>query len=212
MVTLKIVRKRPEKKVVLLRPKERILKYLIENKGPKPIMQISGATFMDYKNTYNLIKELEKKGLIIKEVIGNTNPVRVSLKPNYDIYLTENKRTEEFLNKYSKLRVVKKYIQELNYPFMIVLVFGSYVKGNANDSSDIDVCVICDSLEVKKELNNKLNLLSLKIELHDFSSEEFVSMIKKKENNVGNEILKSNVILYGIENYYNLISKWMKKE
>ena len=58
-----------------------------------------------------------------------------------------------------------------------------------------------------------LNLLSLKLEIQEFTTKEFISMIekKKKQNNLGNEIIKSNIILYGIENYYNLISKWMKK-
>jgi hypothetical protein len=37
-------------------------------------------------------------------------------------------------------------------------------------------------------------------------------MIEKKQNNLGQEIVKNNVILYGIENYYNLIAPWMKKE
>ena len=213
MVKVKIVRKSPViRKVVLLRPKERIIKYLIENKESKPIMQISGATLIDYKNTYNLIKELEKKGLVIKERMGNTNPVRVNLKPSYDIYSVENKRTEEFLNKHPKLRIVKRYVEEINHPFMIVLVFGSYVKGNENTISDIDMCVICDNERKIKELEDKLRLLSLKLSIHDFSTEEFISMIEKKQDNLGNEILKNNVILYGIENYYNLISKWMKKD
>ena len=37
-------------------------------------------------------------------------------------------------------------------------------------------------------------------------------MIEKKKNNLGNEIIKNNIVLYGKENYYNLISEWMKKE
>jgi len=37
-------------------------------------------------------------------------------------------------------------------------------------------------------------------------------MLKIKEHNIAKEIVKNNIILYGIENYYNLISKWTKKE
>ena len=37
-------------------------------------------------------------------------------------------------------------------------------------------------------------------------------MIEKRQNNVGQEIVKNNIILYGVENYYNLIAKWMKRE
>ena len=95
---------------------------------------------------------------------------------------------------------------------MIVLMFGSYVKNKKTEGSDIDICIISDSKEITKKLIQFLNLLSLKLEIHEFTTDEFISMIEKTQNNLGHEIVKSNIILYGIENYYNLISKWMKKE
>ena len=66
--------------------------------------------------------------------------------------------------------------------------------------------------EKVKELMNKLDLLSLKLEIHDFTTNEFISMMEKTQNNLGHEIVKNNILFYGTENYYNLISKWMKKE
>jgi len=95
---------------------------------------------------------------------------------------------------------------------MIVLVFGSFAKEKNTANSDIDICIISDNKEKTKQLIEMLSLLSLKIEVHEFSTKEFISMIERKQNNLGNEIIKNNVILYGTENYYNLISKWMKKE
>ena len=95
---------------------------------------------------------------------------------------------------------------------MIVLVFGSYAKNKETKTSDIDLCIICDNEEKKKEFWNKLNLLSLNLEIQEFTTKEFISMLEKRQNNVGHEIIKNNIILYGTENYYNLISKWMKQE
>ena len=63
-----------------------------------------------------------------------------------------------------------------------------------------------------ENLISRLELLPLKLEIHDFTVDEFESMLKTKEDNIGKEIVKNNIILYGLENYYNLISKWMKKE
>jgi predicted nucleotidyltransferase len=194
-----------------LRPKEKLIKYLIEHKEPQSIRAVSGANLIDYKNTYNIVKELQPT-IINKEKIGNTNLIKLNLVPNQEIYSVENKRTEEFLSKNSKLRIAKSYIDNLNYPFLIVLVFGSYVKNAKTESSDVDICIISDNKERVKELRNKLDLLSLKLEIHDFTTKEFISMIEKTQNNLGHEIVKNNIILYGIENYYNLISKWMKKE
>lgn len=194
-----------------LKPKERLLKYLIENKKPQSIMQASGAIVLDYKNTHNIVNELQPE-IISKEKIGNTNLIKLNLVPNQEIYTVENKRTEEFLSKNPKLKLVKNYIEELNYPFFIVLVFGSYVKNNKTKTSDIDICIIYDNKDKLSELRRELNLLSLKLEIHDFTTKEFISMIEKTQPNLGHEIIKSNIILYGTENYYNLISKWMKKE
>ena len=193
-----------------LKPKEKIIKSLIENKNPQSIMALSGATILDYKNTYNIVDELV--GIISKQKIGNTNLIKLNLVPNQEIYNVENKRTEEFLSKNPKLMLIKNDIGEIGYPFMIVLIFGSYVKNTKTESSDIDICIISDNKEKSKELINKLNLLSLKLEVHEFTTYEFVSMIGKTQNNLGHEIVKNNIIIYGTENYYNLISKWMKKE
>ena len=195
---------------IKLKPKEKLLKYLIEHKEPHSIMGASGAIVVDYKNTYNIVDELV--GIISKQKIGNTNLIKLNLVPNQEIYNVENKRTEEFLSKNPKLMLIKNDIGEIGYPFMIVLIFGSYVKNTKTESSDIDICIISDNKEKSKELINKLKLLSLKLEVHEFTTYEFVSMIEKTQNNLGREIVKNNIILYGTENYYNLISKWMKKE
>ncbi|MDP2672476.1 MAG: nucleotidyltransferase domain-containing protein [Nanoarchaeota archaeon] len=95
---------------------------------------------------------------------------------------------------------------------MIVLIFGSFAKENNTSASDIDICIISDNKDKTKQLIEMLNLLSLKMEIHEFTTQEFISMIEKRQNNLGNEIVKRNIIIYGIENYYTLISKWMKKD
>jgi predicted nucleotidyltransferase len=191
--------------------KEKIIKYLLENKHKKPsIREISKALNTDYKNTFNTLSQL--KDLVSKEKIGNTNIISLNLIPNDIIYKTEEKRKEEFIEENKKTSLILEDIISLNYPLFIILIFGSYVKNIKTKRSDIDLCVISDNKEKIKNLISKINLLPLKIEVHDFSISEFESMLKTKENNIAKEIIKKNIILYGKENYYNLISKWMKKE
>lgn len=206
-----VKRKKTNKDKIKLKPKEKLIKYLIENKEPTSIMQASGAIVVDYKNTYNIVSELEPT-VISLEKIGNTSLIRLNITPNQDIYSVEEKRTQEFLSENSKLKIAKNYIEELNYPFFIVLIFGSYVKNAKTERSDIDICIISDNKEKTKKLIERLRLLYLNLEIQAFTTKEFTSMIEKAQNNLGHEIVKKNIILYGIENYYNLISKWMKKE
>ena len=196
---------------IKLSEKEKLIKYLIENKTPQSIMTLSGATLIDYKNTYNLVSKLEPE-VISKEKIGNTSLIKIKLTPNPEIFSLEDKRMAQFLKENKQLGLLKQDIESIDYPFLIALVFGSYVKKTPTKNSDIDLCIISDNEEKIKELISKLELLPLKLEIYTFTKNEFESMLKTKEENVGKEIVKNNILLYGIENYYNLVSKWMKKE
>jgi len=191
--------------------KEKILNFLIENKHKYTILEISRKLNVDYKNVHQVISKIYPK-LIYKEKKGNINLVEIRLNPNVEIYNIEEKRTLDLLRRNNKIRLIKEDIDSIDYPFFIVLLFGSYAKGNATDKSDIDICVITDNKEKFKELDLKLRLLPYKIQLQEFTTKEFVSMLNIKGDNISMEIVKNNYILFGIENYYDLISRWMKKE
>lgn len=186
--------------------KEKIVKFLIENKEEHSIMEISKILNIDYKNTFQAFNQLSSN-VYKKTKQGNMNLIKFNPQSSLDILTIEEKRTQEFLLNNQKLRLIKNIAQEMNYPFMILLIFGSYTKKTNTKKSDIDICLISDNEKIKKRLIQELSLLSLKLEIHDFTTQEFKSMIEKKKDNLGNEIIKNNIILYGIENYYNLISK-----
>jgi predicted nucleotidyltransferase len=192
--------------------KEKTIRYLIENKGtPHSILEISKKLNSDYKNTFQVIRRISPD-IIVRDKFGNATMIEIKLNPRMDIYSVENRRIQEFLSKNPRIKLIKKDIEDINYPFFIVLIFGSYAKKTEDEKSDIDLCIISDRREKTKELISKIGLLSLPVEIHDFSFDEFESMLKTREPNVAHEIVKNNFILYGIENYYNLISKWMKKD
>lgn len=186
--------------------KEKILKHLIENKDARTsIKQISERLNTDYKNTFKSINSMQD--IISKEKVGNINLIKIKLTPNPETHSLEHKRTKEFLEKNRALRLIKEDAQSLDYPFLIVLIFGSIAKGTSNKKSDIDLCIISDNKDKTHELISKLKLLSLNLEIHDFTIQEFDSMLKTRKNNLAHEIIKNNIIIYGIENYYNLVSE-----
>ena len=190
--------------------KEKIMKLLIEDKKQLSIRQVSENLNADYKNTYNTIKC--SPDLIIRDKKGNTTFVEIKFMPKKEIYSVEYKRTREFLSKNPRLKLISEDIRKVNYPFMIVLIFGSYAKKQNTESSDIDLCIISDNRKESSKLINALELHSQKIEIQEFTTKEFVSMLDQRQNNLGHEIVKNNILLFGVENYYNLVSKWMKKE
>ncbi|MBI2130711.1 nucleotidyltransferase domain-containing protein [Candidatus Woesearchaeota archaeon] len=90
----------------------------------------------------------------------------------------------------------------------VLLLFGSYAKKTQTKSSDIDLMFICaDGLEDAFEKNVNRIASSMPLSLHHlvFSESQFVEMINAKESSVGQEALKNNVILYGIEQYYEMV-------
>lgn len=184
-----------------------ILKYLVEHNSSKfSISQISNTLCLDYKNTHQAIQKLHEEDLITLEKIGNTNQIQYNLSFNHEILKVEQLRREElFKNKNFKL--IHNKIKKLNNPFLIVLVFGSYAKKTQSKQSDIDLCVICNEEKTIKQLNEVLTLLPIEIDINVFSTDEFIRMIKTTQFSVGHEIMKNNIIIFGIENYYNLIQQ-----
>ena len=86
----------------------------------------------------------------------------------------------------------------------MVIVFGSTAKETFRKNSDIDILLISNK-EDEKIIEEKFDVLPLKIHLTHVSYESFIDMIKSKEQTVVSEAIKKNVILFGIEDYYRLI-------
>jgi len=191
--------------------KQKILKFIIENKGDHSMLKISKTLKIDYKNIFQAIKDLNPK-VYSKIKKGNSQLISFGFGYDPEVLAVEEKRREDILKKNPKLKLIVQEVNEESYQFMIVLLFGSFAKEENTPSSDIDICIISDNKLKTKSLSERLDLLTLKTELHEFTTEEFISMIEKKKKNLGNEIIKRNIILFGVENYYNLLSKWMKEE
>ncbi|VAX36659.1 hypothetical protein MNBD_UNCLBAC01-1202 [hydrothermal vent metagenome] len=94
-------------------------------------------------------------------------------------------------------KIVKKYakkLQEENFFFSSLYLFGSYVNGDANQWSDIDVAVISDQIK-KNTAKNRLLLwqlrrdIDLRIEPHPFTLKDF----QDQTNPLAHEIKKTGI-------------------
>jgi len=179
--------------------KEKILKFLIENKTKSfSIKDISKALKIDYKLIYINIKKLDK--IIEIEDLKVIKKCSFKDKSNEDIFIVEYKRRNEILEK-KEFRAIYDKLKTINKQF-ILLLFGSHVKETADKNSDLDLLLIS---EEKIIINEKLEILPLKIHLTSLNYDSFMSMLKSKEQTVVSEVLKKNIILFGVEDYYRLI-------
>lgn len=186
--------------------KSRMLQLLLAHKKEEfPIRAIARKTGLDYKTAYLTVKELTEGNLITSRKVGQTVLCSLNQKEfNADLFLAELQRKKELLNN-KKFSALCGYFDDIQNPFFILLLFGSYAAGNPRKKSDIDLLLIIDDEAIKKLVEQRISLIPLAIHLTAFTSEEFLSQLKTTQFNVGQEAFYNNLILFGIEDYYRLI-------
>lgn len=184
----------------------RIIQLFLSNKKKEfTIRAIAKETSIEYKAAYFAIQELIEQGIVNAKKAGQSTLCSLNTKVfNRIIFQAEEERKEELL-KNKDIASLNSYFKEIKNPFFILLLFGSYAKKAERKKSDIDLLLITDIEAVKKEIYEKSKLIPLDIHLIDFSSKEFLSMLKTTEFTVGKEAFYNNIILFGIEDYYGLI-------
>ncbi len=180
--------------------KIKILEYLLDNKENNNISTISKNIKTNYSNTYQNVLLMGEISLL---KIGQNKLVFLKNILTPDIFTAENNRLNNFL-KSEDIRNITRKLNKITSPFFIALLFGSRIK--SKKFNDIDLCIITDDKKIISELENELDTLSYSIDLNTFTTDEFKEMISSKKSNLGNEILKKNIILKGIENYYGLLN------
>ncbi len=184
----------------------RILGFFMENKEESfSIRNMAKKLVLNYRIAFDEIKKLENEKLISVKKLGNTNQCSFNYNFSEKVLMIEHQKRVELL-KNKNLKVLYNTISEVKNPFFICLIFGSYAIGTYTKQSDIDLCIITDNQDVKKKVEQALKTLPLEIHILEFTTKDFISMLKTTELNVGKEIVKNNVILKGIENFYELIN------
>ncbi|MFA5887732.1 MAG: nucleotidyltransferase domain-containing protein [Candidatus Nanoarchaeia archaeon] len=186
-----------------------IIRYLIENKNKElNILRISKELKMDYKNAYSIVKRLEKQSLVNLEPFGQSSRVKLISPMHPLIFEAEYQRRKELLKDKNLAVMLNDFKQAIKSKCYVLLVFGSYAKKTQTKNSDIDLMfIVPDGKEelFEKEVHRIASSLPLPIHYLVFSEKQFLEMIYAKESNVGQEALKNNIILYGIEAYYELV-------
>jgi predicted nucleotidyltransferase/predicted transcriptional regulator len=183
-----------------------IIQYLLSHKKEEfTIRSIAKETAIEYKAAYTTIQQLIEDDIIQAKKAGQATLCSINHKSfNASIFKAEEARTGTIL-KNKNIAIMYSYFKDIKGPFFILLLFGSYAKGIQRKKSDIDLLLITDQEEIKKDIMRNIKLMPLDIHLSTFTAKEFLSMLKTTEFNVGKEAFFNNVILFGIDDYYRLI-------
>ncbi len=163
------------------------------------------------------LKEFLKQDIVKTEETGDVTAYSLNLTSNLTLAYINLLNESEI----RKSRVPKSILEGIknrifkHTEFFILLVFGSHAKNKATGKSDLDIAVIVESEQTKKEIAPYLETIKrrevIPIDCHIFTRSEFLEMLKADFENLGKQIFKSGIVYYGCVPYCNLISG-MKNE
>lgn len=188
----------------------RVLRHLLENRGKElSIRQIAHATKTDYKNIYLAIKRLEQEKAVNIGMFGHSKRVSLSTRLSAKLMQAEMERRDAILANKNIAVMLDQLKRDLGTSLYILLLFGSYAKGNQGKGSDIDLMFIVPDGkedEFEKAVHASLAILPMPVHPLTFTESQFRQMVFSKEQNVGKEAAACNIILHNIESYYQVIA------
>lgn len=202
---------------MLTKTEEQILVFLLSNPEERlTIRGIAKRLGKSYTLVYNNIADLDKKKIIRKQDVPPGQIISLNEFAPTNIFIEiELKRKKEFLQKYPWIQVMLEDI--LMYSsnlFFVLLVFGSYAKGTKTAKSDLDLLIIAQNKGYINEIENAIRKAYTKVKksLNFADINDFEEMIKNPNKlNIGNEAKKFHIVLYGLEEYYQLIKRAYRK-
>jgi predicted nucleotidyltransferase/predicted transcriptional regulator len=204
--------------------KDKILKLFYDDLSTQfTINEIAHKIGISYSYVHRQIEELKNKDIIIVEQRTN----RKYCKPNYknpevkiSFVKISNQIADDFLKKRDKIFfVVEKLLsvlpQKTDFNLLSIVLFGSLAKGTDFKKSDIDLFILVPSKEKYDEVIDMECVALSKgfgVEINPIVSEptSLLTMLNEKGENVGKEILKNKIILFGAEKFWELIFEVIK--
>jgi len=162
-----------------------------------------------YQRVYEAIVSLEKNHMLSSEKIGNTNQICLKMSRNTLLNLSFLDEQED-----GNIPNAQKIIALKEITDYLIIVGGSYAKGQANKKSDLDLVIIIPDKEnvvhIQKMVENLTILFVPEIHLYVFKKKDFIEMLIEKKENYGKEIFKNHVILKNAQIYYELLIEAME--
>lgn len=185
------------------------------------IFYISKTLKIGYRPAYNHITEMGKQGIITINKIGNSKQCFLNLDNDKCRHLLEEldmQTMQDLSKKNLKLkniletltsRLTEVFISEIHS----IVLFGSYAKGTALKSSDIDLLFIVSDIKNKKlrenierECASLQYSYSIKISPIITDIPELKRMLALKELNIGKETREYGISVYGSEKFWRIVA------
>ncbi len=189
-----------------------IIGYLLNQEEPQTMRGIARALEKSYPLVYNAIQDLLKKEIIVQRSAPPAKIIGLNAHATSEILIeSEKKRSFGFLQKNKAFQIfLEDVLRSAKTAYFSLLVFGGYAKGTETPKSDLDLLIIVPTKADIQEMEELMGEIHTSIKKHVIIVDEvdFIGMLSRANQfNVGNEARKHHLILYGVEQYYELVRR-----
>ncbi len=178
------------------------------------LREISRAVNSGLPNIKRFLEILERERVVTKEKEANLVKFKLKESKKTEAYLRQG-HTEKFLALPGKVKIaITDFLNELEIRPLIALIFGSYAKGSYTKESDIDILLVFQKVDngrsienIAKRINARTNT---KISPVYVEYKNFEKNLLDKRHDFSKEIRQNVIVMLGIENYYNLLWRFLK--
>lgn len=166
---------------------EVILNLIRDNNHLRKIAKELNTNHMTIKR---VLDSLVKENVLDVKKQGRNNifSIKRTLEAQSVVFSAELYNFSRFINRHIEL---KQDIMKLkSLPLNIIVIFGSYAKGNATNKSDIDIYAETEDNKIKRELEKINSKFSVKIGRYN------------KDSLLIKEIERDHIIVKGVEQFY----------
>ncbi len=169
----------------------KILEYFLRYPSEKTYLKELAKKLQISPRSVKIYCDLfEKEGIIKREIIGNMHIFTT----NNDNFRVREMKRAYFINLLAEMN-----IENIAEDCASIAVYGSYASGNYDDKSDIDILIIGNKKNVKRELVvNIMKKIDKEIQLNVIPIIKWEKMKKDKDHFVKN-IIRNHVLIKGVE-------------
>lgn len=165
-----------------------------------------------YSFVHRTVNKLSKDGVVVKTKVGKSYLCSLNLENEKTatlIQLSEIEKRESLYTVNKELKLILedfiKTLESQHKNIVTIILFGSYAKGIATKESDIDILLIS---------NEKIEIEKVTKAIYAKYGKEIIPIVmtqndfkKQKSKPVITEMIKNHYVLYGVENFVNLVFK-----
>lgn len=161
-----------------------------------------------YPRVYDAVTELVEEGILDNEKVGKANVISLRFGRKAVSILS-------FLEEQEALRQAPPHADRLAsmrvLSACLVLVTGSYAKGTAKKSSDVDVVVVVpeggDVVGMQKTIEHTTIAWHPPVHLYAFTAQDVLAMLLEREENYGKEFVKAHLVIKNPQRYFEILKE-----